>query len=171
MLSLVFGVLLYVIFCVGLLYVIFGGFLGGAMWMRLPKRRVQKMLEYAKLDRSKLVFDLGAGYGNIGFEAAKSGASVVAVEFDWFKAWWLQNQISKQHLLNVVGVRGNLLKVDLANADVLLCYLGDALMDKLAEKPLKSGCLVVSCCHKIRKWKPIAVDKDKVYPIYVYVVP
>ena len=169
--TLLIALIIYAVFCVGLLYVVFGGFLGGAMWMKLPKNRVQKMLQYANLNEDKLVFDLGAGYGNIAFQAAKSQATVVAVEFDWFKAWWIQRQIRKQHLHNVLGIHSNLLEVDLSKADVLLCYLGDSLMDKLAEEPLKKGCLIVSCCHKIRKWTPITTDKDKVYPIYIYRVP
>jgi predicted RNA methylase len=170
MLSLIIGAVVYILFAAGFLYAVFGGFIGGAMYMRLPDKHVQRMLKYAKLERGKLVFDLGAGCGNISFAAAESGASVVAVEFDWLKSWWIQRKISQKHLLNVLCVKSNLLNVDLSKADVLLCYLGNSLMDKIAEKQLKKGCVIVSCCHKIRKWKPTVVDAHKVYPIYVYEV-
>jgi predicted RNA methylase len=149
------------------LLAIFGGFFYGAMWMKLPKRRVQKMLELGKVSESKLVFDLGAGFGNIAFQAASRGACVIAVEADWFKAWWINRQIKKQSL-DIHCIRKNLLDVDLSKADVLLCYLSDTLMNKIIDKPLKKGVVVVSACHKIKGYKPKVIDKDGIYPIYVY---
>ena len=159
----------YVVFAVGLLYVVFGGFLYGAMWMPLPKRRVERMLELAELSKGKVVFDLGAGYGNMAFKAAASCGSVVAVEVDSFKAWWIRRQIKLKGLTNVSCVKANLVNLDLFKADVLLCYLSDGLMEKIVEKPLKKGALIVSCSHKIKKLAKF-VDKDNLYPIYVYEV-
>lgn len=159
---------LYIIFCVIFLYVVFGGFLYGAMWMKLPAKHVERMLKLAQLKQGLKVFDLGAGYGNIAFKAAESGAEVVAVEADPFKAKWLRHQIKQKNLANVTCIQDNLLNVDLSQADVLLCYLGDGLMNKIAAKELKSGCTIVSCCHKICGWTPTLIDKNFTYPIYVY---
>jgi predicted RNA methylase len=141
------------------------------MWMPLPERRVKRMLELANLDSSKVVFDLGAGYGNIAFKTSKSGAQVVAVEADPFKAWWIQRQINKKKLHGVTCIKNNLLNVDLAKADVLLCYLSGSLMNKIAEKELRKGTVIVSCVHRIKKWDPIKIDEGRLYPIYVYVTP
>jgi SAM-dependent methyltransferase len=163
---------LFAAFCIGLIYfIIFGGYIYGAMWMPLPERRVKRMLMLANLDSGKLVFDLGAGYGNITFKTAKSGAQVVAVEADPVKAWWIQREISKKKLINVTCIKNNLLDVNLAKADVLLCYLSGSLMNKIAEKELRKGTIIVSCVHKIRKWNPIKTDQDHTYPIYVYATP
>jgi SAM-dependent methyltransferase len=164
--------ILFVLFCIGLLYFfIFGGYMYGAMWMPLPERRVKRMLGLANLDSGKLVFDLGAGYGNIAFKAAKSGAQVVAVEADPFKAWWIQREINKKKLDRVTCIKTSLLDVNLAKADVLLCYLSGSLMNKMAEKELRKGTIIVSAVHKIKKWNPIKIDKDSIYPIYVYATP
>ena len=164
--------ILFGLFCIGLVYfVIFGGYIYGAMWMPLPERRVKRMLESANLDGSKLVFDLGAGYGNITFKTAESGAQVVAVEADPFKAWWIKRKISKNKLGRVQCLKNNLLDVDLAKADVLLCYLSGSLMNKIAEKELQKGTIIVSCVHQIKKWNPTKIDQDKLYPIYVYTTP
>jgi len=168
MLTLSIAFMLFVLFVVGLYYLIFGGYNYGAMWMRLPERRVNRMLELANLDSSKLVFDLGAGYGNIAFKTAESGAQVVAVEADPFKAWWIQREISKKKLDGVTCIKNNLLDVNLAKANVLLCYLSGSLMNKIAEKELRKGTIIVSCVHQIKKWKPIIIDEDRLYPIYVY---
>ena len=158
----------YTIFVVVLLYVVFGGFIYGAMWMKLPKRRVQKILELGNVVEGKLVYDLGAGFGNVAFQAQKAGASVVAVEADWFKAGWIKHQIRKQKLKNISCIKDNLLDVDLRRADVLLCYLSDSLMTKIMEKPLKETVVIVSACHKIKSYTPKLIDKDGIYPIYVY---
>ena len=129
------------------------------------------MLELANLDSCKLVFDLGAGYGNIAFKTAESGAKVVAVEADPFKAWWIKREISKKKLDSVMCIKDNLLDVNLAKADVLFCYLSGSLMNKIAEKELRKGTIIVSCVHQIKKWNPIKTDQDKLYPIYVYATP
>lgn len=158
--------------CVGLIYfIIFGGYIYGAMWMPLPERRVKRMLELANLDSRKLVFDLGAGYGNIAFKTAESGAKVVAVEADPFKAWWIKREISKKKLDCVTCIKDNLLDVNLTKADVLLCYLSGSLMNKIAEKELQKGTIIVSCVHQIKKWTPIKTDQDNLYPIYIYATP
>lgn len=150
------------------LWLIFGGFVYGAMYMRLPKKRVQRMLELGNVSKGKVVYDLGAGYGNIGFQAAELGASVIAVEADWFKAWWIRWQIKRKQLTNMVCFKRNLLDIDLSNADTLLCYLSDSLMDKISGKHLKAGSVIISAGHKIKGWKPKVVDKDGITRIYAY---
>jgi predicted RNA methylase len=158
----------YVVVFACLIYIVFGGFIYGAMYMKLPKRRVQRMLEIGKVSEGKLVYDLGAGFGNIAFQAHKTGASVVAVEADWFKAYWIKWQIHRKKLVNISCIQDNLLDVDLRRADVLLCYLSDSLMTKIARKHLKENVVIVSAAHKIRGYKPKAVDREGLTHIYVY---
>jgi hypothetical protein len=165
--NLIFVFTVYITFFICLIYVVFGGFLYGAMWMKLPKQRVQKMLELGEVS-GKLVYDLGAGFGNVAFQAHKLDARVVAVEADFFKAWWIKRQIKKKQLKNISCIHGNLLEENLSKADVLLCYLSDTLMKKIAGKPLKKTVVVISACHKIKGCIPKFVDKDRIYPIYVY---
>jgi predicted RNA methylase len=159
----------YVALGAGLVYLIFGGFLYGAMWMPLPKKRVKRMLELAELASGKVVYDLGAGFGNAAFQAAQNpDVKVIAVEADPFKAWWITQRIKAKKLHNVFCVKTNLLNMDLSKADVLLCYLSDSLMDKIAKKQMKETTKVISACHKIRGIKPKFIDRDGIYPIYVY---
>ena len=150
-----------------ILYLVFGGFIYGAMYMKLSKKRVARMLELGNV-KDKLVYDLGAGFGNIAFTANSLGASVVAVEADWFKAWWIKHQIHRKKLRNISCIKDNLLEVDLSRADVLLCYLSDSLMSKIAEKKLKKDVLIVSAGHKIKNQVPKIVDREGLTHIYVY---
>jgi hypothetical protein len=166
--SLLIAACIYIVFCVVLIYVVFGGFLYGAMYMKLPAKHVQRMLKHAELNKDKLMFDLGAGYGNIAFQAAPSGADIIAVEADPFKAWWIQHKISQKKLTNVLSVKADLRKIDLSKADVILSYTSDGLMNAVAEKNLKCGCVTVSCCHKICGWTPTLIDPNYTYPIYIY---
>jgi predicted RNA methylase len=158
---------LYFVFCGLLLYFVFGGFLWGAMWMHLPNRRVKRILELVDV-RGKAVYDLGSGYGNIAFKVAGTASSVVAVEVDWFKAWWIRWQIKRKGLKNVSCLRENLLNVDLSKADVLLCYLSDGLMKRLSRKQLKQDAVIASVSHRIKGLNPTVIDTDELYPIYVY---
>ena len=151
---------LYLVFAICLVVGVFGGAWYGAIWMKLPKQKVTNMIELASLHPGVVVYDLGAGFGNITFKAAQSGAKVVAVEADWFKAWWIRRQIKKKQLSNVTVVHGNLLNMDLSKADVLLCYLSGMLMKHISQMPLKQGCLIVSAEHKIHAWTPVAVDSS-----------
>jgi SAM-dependent methyltransferase len=76
------------------------------------------------------------------------------------------------HSNEVKVVKENLLNVDLHKADVVYCYLFGPLMQKVgekAQKEMRSGSVLISVEHPIKRWKPSYVDKkDK---IYLYRVP
>jgi 16S rRNA A1518/A1519 N6-dimethyltransferase RsmA/KsgA/DIM1 with predicted DNA glycosylase/AP lyase activity len=161
---------LYVLGSAFIIYFVFGGFWYGAMWMHLPRDRVARMMELGHVVGGKVVYDLGAGYGNVAYAAADCGAGVVAVEADFFKALWIKFQVQRKGIKNLRVIHGNLLNVDLSGADVLLCFLSDRLMDEIAAKPLKRGVVVVSACHKIESKTPVEIDKKGLYPLYVYLL-
>jgi SAM-dependent methyltransferase len=156
-------------------YFIFYGLIYGAEYQRISGKRLKKLIELGKLDASKTVYDLGAGFGRIMFKAAESGATVVGYEIDPVKVVWLSNQIHKKLLLNqatnISVVKGNLLDADYSKADVVYCYLFGPLMQRVGEnanKQMRLGTLLISAEHQIKNWKPTFTDaKDK---IYVYTI-
>jgi predicted RNA methylase len=172
---------------------IFNGIVYGAMYTRIDKKRLRKIIELGKLKSSMIVYDLGAGFGRIMLEAAKSGATVVGYEVDPLKVCWINWQIETRfHLrrLTTQGltegmwhnpykydaeavttsiVRDNLLHADLSKADVIYCYLFPGLMQKLGEKAkheMKAGSKIITVEHKISALKP--VYDDPIDKIYVY---
>jgi SAM-dependent methyltransferase len=156
-------------------YFIFYGLIYGAEYQRISGKRLKKLIEYGKLDASKTVYDLGAGFGRIMFKASETGANVVGYEIDPVKVVWLNNQAHKKLLFNqqtnIEVVKGNLLDADLSKADVVYCYLFGPLMQRVGEnahKQMKPGSLLISAEHQIKNWKPTYTDdKDK---IYVYTI-
>lgn len=157
--------------------------------MRIPTKKLDKIIKLGKLKPTKTVYDLGAGLGTIAFEAAHTGAHIVAVEVDPLKVAAMKillsynNRIAKatqkmvgrsmmiptppNKVLDVEIVKSNLLKVNLHPADVVYCYLFGPLMQRVGEKArkeLRKGSLLISVEHPILDWKPKLVDtEDKIY--------
>jgi SAM-dependent methyltransferase len=156
-------------------YFLFYGLIYGAEYQRISGKRLKKLIEFGKLDASKTVYDLGAGFGRIMFKAAESGANVVGYEIDPVKVVWLNNQMHKKLVFNqqtnIEVVKGNLLDADLSKADIVYCYLFGPLMQRVGEnanKQMKPGSLLISAEHQIKNWKPTTIDdKNK---IYVYTI-
>jgi predicted RNA methylase len=124
------------------------------------------------LNPNMTVYDLGAGFGRIMLEAAKSGATVIGYEIDHAKVYWIRQKIKQQmftkdRILNMDVVQGNLLDADFSKADLLYAYLSPPLMRKIGEKAMKEmrvGARIISVEHQIPDWQPTFVDlKDKIY--------
>lgn len=166
--------LLVLYFVVGfiLLIALFNGAIYGASYQRLPTRKLKKIIKMGNLNGKMNVLDLGAGYGRIMFEAAKTGACVVGYEIDPAKAYWIAQQIKKKMftsdtVLDVAIRKENLLNADLSQADVVYCYLAPKLMQSLgvkAQKEMKQGARLISVEHRIDFLKPAFEDaQDKIY--------
>jgi SAM-dependent methyltransferase len=164
--------ILYFVVGIILLIALFNGAIYGAAYQRLPTRKLKKIIAMGNLNGKMNVLDLGAGYGRIMFEAAKSGASVTGYEIDPAKAYWIGQQIKKKMftsdtVLDVAIRKENLLNADLSQADVVYCYLAPQLMQSLgvkAQKEMKQGSKLISVEHRIDFLKPTFEDtKDKIY--------
>ncbi|MGD0000410.1 MAG: methyltransferase domain-containing protein [Bryobacteraceae bacterium] len=145
-----------------------------------PISVVDKMLEAASLRRGEVLYDLGCGDGRIVLAAAKNfGARAVGVEISESLVKLAREQAESQGLQNQVKIiAGDMLNVDLSQANVVSLYLmteaNDTLRPKL-ERELKPGARVVSLEFKMRGWKPSHVEKVELhnhpYMIYVYEMP
>jgi adenine-specific DNA methylase len=140
------------------------------------------------------MLDLGAGFGRIMLEAAKSGATVIGYETDPVKVFWINRQIEIKFHFRRMWTQGlasgmrynpykydeadittsvrreNLLNADLSKADVVYAYLSPPLMQKIgekAQKEMKVGARIISAEHRIDGWQPSFEDKKM--KIYVYI--
>lgn len=154
------------------MYLIFFGCIYGAMYMRIPTRKLKKIIALGKLDETKHVYDLGAGFGRIGFTAAESGAHVTLVEIDRAKTFWIERVIQSNiaspmkrfHRFRVDLIKGNIFGVDLTDADVIYAYLSPPLMASISHMKMKQGAVLISVQHPIKNWNPEYTDaKDKIY--------
>ncbi|MGD0580973.1 MAG: methyltransferase domain-containing protein [Bryobacteraceae bacterium] len=145
-----------------------------------PISVVDKMLAAASLRRGEVLYDLGCGDGRIVVAAAKNfGARAVGVEISESLAKRAREQAQTLGLQDQVKIiTGDMLTVDLSQANVVSLYLmteaNDTLRPKL-ERELKPGARVVSLEFKMRGWKPSHVEKvdlhNHPYMIYVYEMP
>lgn len=148
-----------------------------APYVSSPQPIVVKMLEIAGLKSGQTLYDLGCGDGRIVATAAKEfGAKAVGVELSPALAKRARQAVESMGLKEQVKIiEGDLMQVDLSDADVVALYLlteaNEQLRPKL-EKELKPGARVVSLEFRIKGWKPLRVEKVEAhrhpYTIYLY---
>jgi ubiquinone/menaquinone biosynthesis C-methylase UbiE len=145
-----------------------------------PRIVVDKMLEAARVKPNEVVYDLGCGDGRVLIAAAKEfHARAVGVEISPKLVKAATERIKEEGLEDRCKViRGDLLKVDLSDADVVVLYLltsSNELLRPNLEKYLKPGARVVSHDFEIRGWKPTRIETAEAYRrvhhIYVYEMP
>lgn len=148
-----------------------------------PPYVVEKMLRVADLKPGEVLFDLGCGDGRIIIAAAqKYGVRAVGVEMS---ERLVKEVVQKVHELGleklVKVIQGDLMDVDLGEADVVTLYLTSSGNEKLKpklERELKPGARVISHDFEVYGWKPLRVeriaDEKHLWPnrhnIYIYKV-
>ena len=122
-----------------------------------PKNIVRQMLLLARLRRGELLYDLGAGDGRILIEGARDfGARCVGVEIDPERVIRLKERLASTKVEAKI-IEGDLMQVDLSEADVVAIYLSESVNAKLAPKlsrELKTEARVVSLDYALPGWKP-----------------
>ncbi|HYP14503.1 MAG TPA: class I SAM-dependent methyltransferase [Bryobacteraceae bacterium] len=145
-----------------------------------PQPIVDRMLNIAGVKTGETVFDLGCGDGRILITAAQRfKAKGVGVEISNKLVQSTNDQIRRLNLQDEIKViHGNLLDVNLQQADVVTLYLETASNDLLRpnlEKQLRPGTRVVSHDFAVRGWKPNKVEKiesfNRHHTIYLYTMP
>ena len=145
--------------------------LKGAPWIPTRMKKVREMLSLAEIEPGEVVYDLGCGDGRIIVSAArKFQAKAVGIEINLILFFWCQI------LTTVLGLRkkvkliyGNFFKVDLSNADLVICYLLQDTNDKLEEKlmnELRPSAKVLSNSFLFHNLRVINEDSEK--GIYIY---
>jgi len=133
-----------------------------APYIPSPQEVVDRMLSAARVKPGEVVYDLGSGDGRIIITAAeKYHARAVGVELDGNLCKATQAKLKRLGLEDRVRlIHGNLLKVDLSQADVVTLYLLTSSNERLRpnlEKYLKPGARVVSNDYEIKGWTPSGI--------------
>ena len=144
-----------------------------------PTKVVDRMLALASIKPGETLYGLGCGDGRVLIAAVeKYKANAVGVEIDpkvaaRARAWITKAGVESQARV----IQGDLLKVDLTGADVVVIYLASQLNEELRprlERYLKPGARVVSHDYPVAGWKPTKVDRSagpNPHVIYLYEMP
>lgn len=151
-----------------------------APWVVSPQPIVDRMLEIAAVKPGELVYDLGCGDGRILITAVqKFKARAVGVELSEKLVQMTLTLVRRLNLQDQINVQhGNLLDMDLSDADVVTIYLETSSNDLIRpnlEKYLRPGSRVVSHDFEVRGWRPVQVEKMHAFHrnhlIFLYQVP
>ncbi len=151
-----------------------------APYVPSPEPIVDRMLEIANLKPGEVLYDLGCGDGRVLIAAVqKYHAKAVGVELNSKIYKRAEDRINLLGLQNHIQlIHGDLLDVDLSDADVVTLYLmrssNEGLRPRL-EKFLKPGARVVAHDYPVPGWKPNRVEEAEtdshVHTVYLYVMP
>lgn len=137
-----------------------------------PVKLAEEIFKRAKISKGKKVYELGAGFGNVGVVLAKK-FSLKVTGFEISPLPYLIGKVRSIFTKNFTVNFKNINKVDLKDADVVYCFLLPGLLKKLKDKfkkKLKPGSIVISLIFPIPYQKPsqmLIIDKKKVF-IYKY---
>ena len=143
----------------------------GAEFYPTTRRKMEKMLEFATLKKTDVVYDLGCGDGRLVIAAARRCRKAIGIEIDPIRYFISNLKIKFLGLKSAKIVIGNLFNRNLKDADVVFLFLNQKSNNKLQEKfnrELKKGTRIVSHYWIFKGWK--AVMKDEKLRIYLYVI-
>lgn len=106
------------------------------------------------------IMELGSGWGGIAFAAARAHpqCQVVGIEYSPFPHMLASfRKLLSADVPNLKFIRQNFFDISFREASVVLCYLCNPLMAKLAEKfrkELPLGATVISSTFFIPDWEP-----------------
>jgi len=150
--------------------------LTGVPFVKTPKKVMEKILEEVKIKPTDVVYDLGCGDAQFLLAVEKRfGCKTIGYELSPI-AYFLAKINIKVNKVKTNVFYKNFYKENLADADVIFCFLIDSVMpkvQKLLEKQLKKGARVISFAFPIKEWQPTKVietdpGNKKASKIYFY---
>ncbi len=138
--------------------------LNSAPYVPTLKKNANAMLELADIKPGTKVYDLGAGDGRLIEKAAGKGANAVGYEISFTLClyFWVRKVFFRK---KGQVIWGSFWGKDIADADVVLCFLMPRAMDRFKRKKydtLKKGTKIVSNIFSMEGEKPVK-QKDGVY--------
>ena len=136
---------------------------------------VRKMLQFAELQVGEQLYDLGSGDGRIIIMAANEfGVKATGVELRDDLVEHTRKRIEELGLSQVEVIHGDLMQIEISDADVVTLYLTTSANEKIAPKLMKElrpGSRVVSFCFRIPSWEPAKTKKLGTRTLYLYIMP
>jgi hypothetical protein len=140
----------------------------------VKRRAIKLALAHSDADAAYNIVDLGAGWGGVAASLARTYKNAQISGYE-ISPW--PYRFAKMRSLfgggRITMKRQDFFKADLANEDIVFCYLHPEIMRDLRPQfqTLKTGALIVSCSFPIPDWSPLATAEVRApmrLPIYIY---
>ena len=146
----------------------------GALFVSTSKARIRTCIKAIPMDAGQTLVDLGCGDGRVLRQALKHyNVRAVGYEINWLA--YLKARLLSLGYKNLEIKRQDFWSANLAEADVIFCYLYPDVMKKLAAKlrsNLKPGAVIVSCNFTLPGFQPCRVLRPagalQGDPVYIY---
>ena len=129
----------------------------GAPFVPTPRKTLARMFKVANVKSGQILYDLGCGDGRfIRVAARQYKAKAIGIELN--PLLYLYTKIRSWGEPNETILCKDFTKVDLNNADIIICYLIPQTMLKIEKKlknELKKGTKIISHGFKFKNWEPI----------------
>jgi SAM-dependent methyltransferase len=149
---------------------------GGALFVTTSQRRISAFLDVVPMRAGMEFVDLGCGDGRVLRSVCKRYA-VKAIGYELNPLAFILARLFCFGYKDVDVRLGNFLKADLAQADVIFCYLYPDVMQDISHKIvryLKPGAILVSCNFQLPGHSPSKVVRPPGSlhndPIFIYKV-
>ncbi|MDD5109935.1 MAG: hypothetical protein PHI63_01815 [Patescibacteria group bacterium] len=121
-----------------------------------PPAQVERILDFLRLRPGQRLYDLGCGDGRVVFAASCRG--VIATGYELQPLTYLRAKAMQLVRYRPAHIHfGNFQDANLADADIIFCFLVGAVMPKVADiLSAKSprGCTIVSYGFELPGWQP-----------------
>ena len=146
----------------------------GALFVSTSKARIRACIKAIPMEPGQTLVDLGCGDGRVLRQALKHyRVRAIGYEVNWLA--YLKARLLSLGSKNLEIKRQDFWSADLAEADVVFCYLYPDVMKKLAAKlstNLKPGAVIVSCNFTLPGFEPRRILRPagalQVDPVYIY---
>ena len=151
--------------------------LKGGPFVPTPKIVIRKALKLANLKPGEILYDLGAGIGDVLIIGEKEfGAKVVGFEFSPILYFLAKLNLFLHKAKGKIYYQ-DFFEAKISDANVIFLYLTPKVLDKLKEKfkkELKKGTRIVCYSSPIPSWQatqifPLEERKNKI-KLYLYIV-
>jgi 16S rRNA A1518/A1519 N6-dimethyltransferase RsmA/KsgA/DIM1 with predicted DNA glycosylase/AP lyase activity len=136
----------------------------GAEYYPAEQKVIDKALEFSKLKKDEIFYDLGSGDGKVLLEAAKHCRKAVGIEIDPLRVLISRLKCKGK---NIEIMRRNFYSCNLKGADVVFIYLRQWTNDRLEQKflrEMKKGSRIISYWWRLSNLNPYKFDeKLRVY--------
>lgn len=150
-------------------------------WMRKAVLEVLKEKAHNhKSDSDLIIYELGSGWGPLAIDAAKAfpESKVIGLELSPIPLWFSRVRSKLWGIQNIEWRRCDFFDVDLSDADIVIFYMLESILERLKpkfEEEFKLGTIVISNTFEVRGWEPNDVKTVMSKPIplkvYTYIVP